>query len=178
MLKTRWSVVSLAMLVLSSTAFALYSVSDTGNWPKEWPSELEPLREASQTFVGPLLEAQHFAMHFQSRDEFEAAWPHILKVKSEGAPIFLMQAPNFFLDKEPAGVVVHCPPVGQWDNPNTPDSPIEGYPVESRSRWQWTNYIELVVDGQIVDLNRIPLPANTPIVDERFQKDDRLKSDE
>jgi hypothetical protein len=30
-------------------------------------------------------------------------------------------------------------------------------------------YIELVVDGAIVDLNRIPLPADTPIVDERFK---------
>jgi len=27
----------------------------------------------------------------------------------------------------------------------------------------------LVVDGEIVDLTRIPLPADTPIVDERFK---------
>jgi hypothetical protein len=32
----------------------------------------------------------------------------------------------------------------------------------------WTSYIELVVDGRIVDLNRIPLPVDTPIIDERF----------
>jgi hypothetical protein len=31
-----------------------------------------------------------------------------------------------------------------------------------------TTYIELVVDGEIVDLNRIPLPADTPMIDERF----------
>jgi hypothetical protein len=30
-------------------------------------------------------------------------------------------------------------------------------------------YIELVVDGNVVDLNRIPLPADAPIVDERFR---------
>ena len=29
--------------------------------------------------------------------------------------------------------------------------------------------IELVVDGNIVDLNRIPLPADTPIIDKRFK---------
>lgn len=29
--------------------------------------------------------------------------------------------------------------------------------------------IELIVDGQIVDLNRIALPADTPIIDKRFQ---------
>jgi hypothetical protein len=27
----------------------------------------------------------------------------------------------------------------------------------------------LVVDGNIVDLNRIALPADTPIIDERFK---------
>ena len=31
-----------------------------------------------------------------------------------------------------------------------------------------TTFIELFVDGNIVDLNRIPLPADTPIIDERF----------
>jgi hypothetical protein len=29
--------------------------------------------------------------------------------------------------------------------------------------------IELVVDGRIVDLNHIPLPSDTPIIDKRFQ---------
>jgi hypothetical protein len=37
-----------------------------------------------------------------------------------------------------------------------------------------TTFIELVVDGQIVDLNRVPLPRDTPIVDERF-KDEQKK---
>jgi hypothetical protein len=30
------------------------------------------------------------------------------------------------------------------------------------------SYIELVVDGNVVDLNRIALPADAPIIDERF----------
>lgn len=169
MWKSRLSLAVLALLVTSSTAFALYSVSETGDWPNDWPKELETLRKQSRTLVGPTLEAQHFAMRFKTREEFEAAWPHILKVKSPGAPIFLKRGPNFFLDKERAGVVVHCPPKGQWDNPKTPEAPIEGYPVESPIRWQWTNYIELVVDSEIVDLNRIPLPPDTPIIDERFK---------
>lgn len=169
MWKSRLSLAVLALLVTSSTAFALYSVSETGDWPNDWPKELETLRKQSRTLVGPTLEAQHFAMRFKTREEFEAAWPHILKVKSPGAPIFLKRGPNFFLDKERAGVVVHCPPKGQRDNPKTLEAPIEGYPVESPIRWQWTNYIELVVDGAIVDLNRIPLPSDTPIIDERFK---------
>ena len=31
-----------------------------------------------------------------------------------------------------------------------------------------TTFFGLVVDGKIVDLNRIALPAETPIIDERF----------
>jgi len=33
-----------------------------------------------------------------------------------------------------------------------------------------SNYIELIVDGTIVDLNRIFLPTDTPISDERFKE--------
>ena len=154
--KTVASVVTLALLFLGSTAYALYSVSDTGTWPKSWPSELEPLREQSRTLVGPHFGFRHFAVRFTDRDEFESAWPHFLKVKSKGAPIILVHGPNYFLGKDQAGVVVHCPPEGQWDNPNTPEAPIKNAD-NPRTRWLYTNYIELVVDGDIVDLNRIPL---------------------
>ena len=164
---------AVALLAVSSTAYALYSVAESGTWPKSWPSELEPLRKQSRTFVGPHFEHHHFAVRFTDRDAFESAWPHILKTKSKGAPIFLVRGPNFFLGaKTEAGVVLHCPPQGQWDNPATPEAPIQAYAKESRNRWLYTNYIELVVDGKIVDLNRIPLPTDTPIVDERFTKAD------
>jgi hypothetical protein len=77
---------------------------------------------------------------------------------------------NFFLGEHvKAGVVVHCPPLGQADNPATPEAPI---PAQSnpRATWIFTSFIELVVDGNIIDLNRIPLPADTPIIDERFNE--------
>lgn len=165
----------LAMVVaiavcLVGPAYALYSVSEHGDWPKSWPQELEPLRAHSRTLVGPQFAARHFAISFSNRDEFEAAWPHLLAVKSKGAPIFLVRGENFFLGEgKQAGVVVHCPPEGQWDNPATPEAPIDGV-QEPHMRWMNTNHIELVVDGDIVDLNRIPLPENTPIIDERFEE--------
>jgi hypothetical protein len=142
-------------------AHALYLVNDKGTWPKSWPKELEPLRKQARTLVGPRAPHQHYAIPFTKREEFESAWPHILKVKSKGAAVRLVRGPNFFLGAHiKAGVVVHCPPTGQADNPAAPEDPI---------------YIELVVDGEIVDLNRIPLPADTPIIDERF-KDVKNKS--
>jgi hypothetical protein len=133
---------------------ALYSVSDRGEWPKSWPKELESLRKQSRTFEGPVAIQQHYAIPFTKREQFEAAWPHILKVKNKGTTVHLVRGPSFFLGEHvKAGVVVHCPPAGQADAPFT---------------------IELVVDGHIVDLNRIPLPADTPIIDERF-KDGKKK---
>ena len=143
-----------------STSYALYRVADTGTWPKSWPAELEPLRKQARTWDGPAPNSPHYAIPFTKRDEFESAWPHLLKVKSKGAPIVLRRAPSFWLgDKATAGVCVHTPPAGE--------APIADG-KDSKGNWEKTSYIELIVDGEIIDLNRIPLPANTPIIDERF----------
>jgi len=151
------------------SAYALYSVSNEGTWPKSWPKELEPLRKQSRTLEGPLAPNLHHAIRFANREEFESAWPQILKVKSKGAPVLLVRGPNFFLGEHAkTGVVVHCPPLGQASNPATPEAPIAGV-TNVRERWMNATYIELVVDGEIVDLNRIPLPADSPIVDQRFK---------
>jgi hypothetical protein len=149
-------------LCAMGTGYADYGVMDKGDWPTTWPKELEPLRKQARTLVGPIAENQHFAITFAKREELEAAWPHILKVKSVGAPVNLMRGPNFFLSGAKAGVVIHCPPA------NAPK-------VEKAEAGNWkglalnVTYIELVVDGEIVDLNRIPFPADTPIVDQRFK---------
>ena len=138
------------------SVYADYAVRDEGTWPKSWPKELEPLRKQSRTLVGPMTAHRHYAIPFTKREEIESAWQHIMKVKSKGAPVRLVRGPNFFLgEHSKAGVVLHCPPSGQADNPAAAEAPI---------------YIELVVDGDIVDLNRIPLPADTPIIDERFKE--------
>ena len=144
------AVTSLAAIALCEvgSVYADYGVIDKGTWPESWPKELEPLRKQSRTLVGPQVEYRNYAIPFTKREEFESAWPHLLKVNSKGAALRLVRAPNFFLGEHAkAGVVVHCPPLGQ-----------EG-----------TTYLELVVDGDIVDLNRIPLPADTTIIDERFK---------
>ena len=143
------AVTSLAAIALCAVGptYADYSVSFKGEWPKSWPKELEPLRKQARTLVGPRVEYRHYAIPFTKREEFESAWPHLLKVNSKGAALRLVRGPNFFLGGHIAGVVVHSPPLGQED----------------------PTYIELVVDGEVVDLNRIPLPADTPIIDERFK---------
>ena len=171
-MKRTAAIVSLiALAAMCTAAYALYDVSDTGDWPQDWPKEMEPLRKQARTLVGPTLPSQHFAIRFEKREDFEAAWPHILKVKTEGAPIVLVRGENFFLGKgQKAGVIIHTPPAGQKVNPDTPKAPKRRTEHPALD-WFYANYIELVVDGEIVDLNRIPLPEDTPIIDRRFKKE-------
>jgi hypothetical protein len=160
---------AVVFISVSTAGYALYSVADRGTWPESWPEGLELLRKQSQTYVGPMLAHEHYLIPFTDRDQFEAAWPHLLGVKSEGAPIILVQAPKTdFMQIKPAGVIIHSPPRGQNKQVH-PEAPARGQSSD-RATWMWTTYIELVVDGEIVDLNRIPLPPDTPILDERFQE--------
>lgn len=155
-------------LGMVGTAWALYSVADEGMWPTTWPAELEPLRKQARTLEGPTVAQLHYLIPFKKREDFEAAWPHLLKVKSPGAPIILVPGPRTdFFEIKPAGVIVRSPPKGT-DRKANPESPISGV-TEVRMKWMNTTYIELAVDGVIVDLNRIPLPTDTPIIDERFK---------
>lgn len=160
------------VLCAVSSVKADYSVWDKGAWPKSWPAELELLRKQARTLEGPLILFRHYLITFTDRDVFEAAWPHLLKVKTKGAPIFLVRGPktDFFAVK-PAGVYIHAPP----SDSGQPEAPVKSN--SPRERWMWTTYIELAVDGDIVDLNRIPLPADTPIIDERFKEDKPVSKD-
>jgi len=128
------AIVLLAVIALGTAAsvFADYSVRDEGMWPKSWPKELEPLRKQARTLVGPEELNRHYAIPFSKRAEFESAWPHIVKVNSKRASIYLRRASNSFLGGgNKAGVVVHCPPAGQAEEPM---------------------HIDLIVDGDVVDL--------------------------
>jgi hypothetical protein len=153
-------VVSTLVVALTSAAYAEYTFENKGTWPDTWPKELDGPRTQSRTLAGPKEMFLHYAIPFKKRAEFEAAWPHLLKVKTPRAPIVLRRGPSFWLGKEQAaGVCVHTPPDGE--------PPIHG--KDAAGNWERTIYIELIVDGEIVDLNRIELPPETPIIDERFK---------
>ena len=155
----------------AGSAVALYEVVDHGAWPKSWPKELESLRGQSRTLVGPEVANRHYQIPFTKREEFEAAWPHFLKVKTKGAPIFLVRGPKTdFFEIIPAGILIHSPP----EDADKGTDAVELIPGQTNPRTTWMNatFFELAVDGKIVDLNRIAIPADTPIIDERFKDKD------
>ena len=95
---------------------------------------------------------RHYDIPFTKREDFELAWLHLVKVKSKGAPVFLVQGPNFFLGKgSKAGVVVYSPPVGQADNPATLEAPINSA-EEKVAYWKVKNASEAL--SPIVVLQR------------------------
>lgn len=186
---------------------AIYDVSDQGLWPTNWPKELESLRKQSRTLV----HSQHsiYEIPFTSRLQFEAAWPHLLAVKTPEAPIMLLKGPNPRLGTTiRAGVRILAPRTGSLLSPEGAHYPpgvtnlallrigppwpadlmtkagaLPEFVVCDHGRWaaySLTNRptnpfsvmrartdIELIVDGDIVDLNRLPLPADAPIRDQR-----------
>ena len=160
--------VAIAVCLACSPAAAIWEIADTGIWPESWPKALEPLRKQSSTIQGSELNLIIHHIPFTKREEFEAAWPQLLKVKTKGAPVILVRSPgrHWHFGQTKAGVLVHCPPDGV--EPEEPVGPLPNF-EGVREQWMRTTYIELVVDADIVDLNRIPLPADTPIIDERFK---------
>jgi hypothetical protein len=168
-MKTRLAVFAATVLAAVGSARADYGVTDKGIWPQSWPKELEPLRKQARTLEGPLQLTRRYLIPFTKQEEFEAAWPYLLKAKTKGAPVFLMPGPRTdFFAIQPAGVLIHTPPV-DIDRTAHPEGPLGG-DTDARSKWANTNYIELAVDGHIVDLNRIQLPSDCQIVDERFKE--------
>ena len=162
---------AIACITVCSAVYAEFAVWDKGMWPESWPKELEPLRKQSRTYEGPRVLSRAYLIPFTKREEFEAAWPQLLKVKSKGVPIVLVRGPktDFFV-VQPAGVIILTPPVNEAPGPENGVSITDAQKADGEWRTK-ASYIELVVDGKIVDLNRIQLPADTLIIDERFKEE-------
>ena len=193
---------SVTTVLASSFCFALVTISNTGTWPDSWPQELEQYRKQSKSIgVAHAIQENAHEIHFQKRENFERAWPHILGLKTPGAPLILERSPSTYHvsgSTAETGVRILCPAPGRCYTP-------EGKMLETGPPWpkcvklpsgglpeyvviqdgQWVAFdganrcqsrhrarvdIVLITDGKIVDLNRIQLPADTPIIDNRFNE--------
>jgi len=171
MKRTAGILATLLVGVVAAQLFADVSIENRGRWPESWPQELEPLREKSRTIEGPLAGFLHYEIPFSDRDAFESAWSHLLKVRSPEYPITLIRSPYTGTgatkgSSMKAGVLINSfPSANSTSDPATSDAPAKATTPKSTN----ATVIVLVVDGEVVDLNRIPLPKNTYIQDERFK---------
>ena len=195
----------LAVTLATSFSSAMWDVSNTGDWPKTWPAQLESLRPISRTLGHSSYTMYHIP--FTDRAKFEAAWPHLLLIADQGSPLTLSRGHNISTAVDfDAGVVIFAPNTGHLAHSSIPGRKLltvgppwpddikdqSGNPSEyvihdglkwrpitvqtmqddllSRIRSQRARTeIQLIVDGKIVDLNRITLPAS--VVDRRFGRE-------
>ncbi len=156
----------LLLAAMTCHLFADVSIENTGRWPDTWPKELEPLRANSRTIEGPLGGQLHYEISFTERDAFESAWRHLLKVKSPETPLFLIRSPYIGTGARQgatikAGVLINSHPFVSTNS--------DGKEADKSSMPASKTILVLVVDGNVIDLNRIPLPPNTHIQDDRFK---------
>ena len=91
-MKRTIALLAAAALCVACPAYAFWSIGPGGTWPKSWPKEMEPLRKQAWTLVGGIANLTLYEIPFTKREEFESAWPHILKVRSKGAPVILVRS--------------------------------------------------------------------------------------
>lgn len=150
-MKRMMSLTAAIVLCAVGSVYAISFGGPGGEWPQSWPKELEPLRKQAWTWEHDF-NGKSFDIPFTSREEFEAAWPHLLAVKEKGASLTLLRGDHLRVEKgAAAGVCMSRQPYGK--------------------DLEMLMTIHLVVDGAIVDLNRIALPEDTPIIDERFKEE-------
>jgi hypothetical protein len=198
------------LAINTNDSVSAYGVLESpGNWPENWPAELEPFREKATSVgwaAGSLF--KYHSIPFEDRASFEGAWPAILRLKTKGAPITLItcraqgteNGPNGTFETGPR-VHIICPTEGEYEidedgayhhiGPWTDDVANEADPLPSlvvlrKSDMKWVDWnrfpmdddyfdlpkksrveITIYVDGDVVDLNRIHIPAHTPIEDHR-----------
>ncbi len=202
--------VRLALYVVASIlpVFIGNAIIEEGIWPEGWPKELEQFRKQTKSYhLSSGTEEVWHEIIFQKQQAFEDAWPHILKLKTEGAPIIL-EGPSTshgiydpFLRVGQPGVRILCSaPPGRGFSEETRNRPatwpdylklqsgsLPEYVTYKNGKWTAAHIEEgqaqelpeifyrartdivLIVDGTVVDLNRVPLPDNTPVIDRRFE---------
>ncbi|UCH35864.1 MAG: M48 family metalloprotease [Armatimonadota bacterium] len=187
------SVVAIGVVTALAVAplWALVGYGSVKAWPKSWPpkfnAHLHRALEISPFTGGPA--EVLYDIHFDSREEFERLWPAVLKVKTAGAPLTLKtfkpieahaMAGDFYTKPYLRILVPPSNPPRKLEIVRLPSGEPAEYVRLEEEGWrplqpgQRAGYcarartdVVLHVDGTVIDLNRIPLPGNTPIVDER-----------
>ena len=76
------------LAVVSQSAFGLVGISNEGQWPTNWPAQMDPLRKSARTIsVATGIQENIYEIVFTNRAQFELVWPAIQKVKTPLSPV-------------------------------------------------------------------------------------------
>jgi hypothetical protein len=161
-------ILAICISVGAAASHAYIVHSSRGNWPADWPVELDPFRQRATTdwyglFLG---NATAYTIPFHDRTEFERLWPVILRLRTPGAPLVVKSGGVRLTD--PAASHVGLNAGVRITYPSACTLPLKD-PHYGDPRWDKgaaSTCVTLFVDGEVIDLNRIQLPAE--IRDERW----------
>lgn len=170
--KDRFLVVATVAMVLSWVAPApgFVSIHEGGNWPSDWPSQLEPYRDRARTFeIGTTVRESVYEIPFESPDDFERIWPVLLQLRSEGAPLRVCsvvepgEGRRDMLPSDAPVVRIYAPVYGSaaqkpggkmlavgppWPQSIVlPDGSLPEYVAVSEDGTRWVPAVGTVVDG-------------------------------
>lgn len=204
-----------AVCLWAAPALGFVSIHEGGNWPADWPLELEPYRDRARTVeIGTTVRESVYEIPFETTEDFERVWPILLQLRSQGAPLRIgsVETPDerrtgVFSNDAPV-VRIYTPVYGSsaqkpggralsvgppWPSSvSLPDGSLPEYVVISQDGSQWIRAVgnvtggfrhrarvemELIGDGRILDFNRILVPAEIAIVDNRATLEEGMGSD-
>ncbi len=91
----RVATIFVVALLIPATSFSSVDVVEGGRWPYSWPSELNVYRDQASTSYEAAADHQTaYHIAFQKRDDFEKAWPHILRLLEQGSRLTLLKSPS------------------------------------------------------------------------------------
>lgn len=142
--KTAIALFSTMIVLLSFFSFARMLTTNVGTWPDSWPKELDQFRgQAKSMQVSHSIQENVYEIRFESRQEFDRAWTHILKLKTKGAPLIIDGAPSYYPvsgTTAEAGVRILAPSLGGSLSAAAPDTELFAGPP-------WPDYLRLPYGG-------------------------------
>lgn len=160
---TPYVVVALVLLGLGGdAALARKACSAHGSWPADWPKGLDAWRDRATTLrAAPLGQDGFYTVTLENRKAFEQGWAALLEVpRADRATLTLVSKPPKDAAREALG----------GKHPGRPVVQVRYYRSfgeKGKKSREVAVGITLFVDGKIVDLNRVRIPAGYRIEDRR-----------
>ena len=160
---TPYVVVALVLVGLGGdAALARESCAAHGTWPADWPKGLDAWRDRATTLrAAPLGQDGFYTVTLEDRGAFEHGWAALLEVpRSDRATLTLVSEPPEDVARKRLGG--RCP-----GRPVVQVRYYRSFGEKGKKSREVAVGITLFVDGKIVDLNRVRIPAGYKIEDRR-----------
>ena len=156
-------VVALVLFGLTAdVALARKACSAHGSWPSDWPKGLDAWRDRATTLrAAPLGQDGLYTVILEDREAFEKGWAALLEVPHVDHPTLTL------VSEPPKDVALESLGGRRAGRPVVQVRYYRSFGENGKKSREVAVGITLFVDGKIVDLNRVRIPAGYRIEDRR-----------